>query len=423
MQDSSKSLIATSFGHLANDGLLSVFPILYPILLLHAYSFTATSIGVIGGALNLFSIVTSPFIGRRSDVGRNFVRLMIVGVAILSLGVAGFALALGYFHGTDLFLVLILFASLAGFGSSSYHPIGAAVLNEQWGRKNRGRALGINGSIGSVGTLGFPIIAVALIGAFGTSSVVLLSGAGFAIAALIYSLMRRVRFRSVPDASNDASMKSNLDLSQSSTPHSLGHMRESTVPLRIVIPPILALTIYSFIRSIFAQSVNQFLPIYLNSVNHVQYGYVALAASVVPAMGAISQPLVGQLADRYGRRLILAISSIGGFLAILLFIYSSNIFVGEVFLGILGMFQFTAFPLILGLSNEISSKGAKTFSSSIVWGLGVLGGGVVGPIIFGILTEPAFLGSLSSAFLAITFIGLVAVVFVPFIPKPIAVRG
>jgi hypothetical protein len=95
--DSWKSLIATGLGHLANDGLLNVFPILYPILLLHTYSFNAVSIGIIGAALNVFSIATSPFIGRRSDVGRNFVDLMIIGVLMLGTGVAGFALALGIF--------------------------------------------------------------------------------------------------------------------------------------------------------------------------------------------------------------------------------------------------------------------------------------------------------------------------------------
>jgi hypothetical protein len=48
----------------------------------------------------------------------------------------------------------------------------------------------------------------------------------------------------------------------------------------------------------------------------------------------------------------------------------------------------------------------------------VLGGGVVGPIILGILTEPSLLGSLSSAFLAVTVVGLFSIVFIPFIPKP-----
>jgi len=420
LQDSSKSLIATAIGHFANDGLLGIFPIIYPILLLQTYSFTPSSIGVIGATLNAFAIVMSPFIGRRSDARRNFARLMIIGVVTVAVGLAGFALALGFFHGIDLFLVLILFASIAGFGSSFYHPVGAAIIDEQIGRKNRGRAFGINGSMGTFGMVSFPIIAVALIGVLGTASIILLSFGGLATAASIYMLIRKVRFRSIPDLRYEGSQEGKLGPSSSSGtgPQKAWRSQRITVPLKVVIPPILALTIYSFITSVFSQSVTQFLPLYLNSVDHVQYSYVALAASVMPGMGIISQPVVGQLTDMFDRRLVLAISSLGALVAMLLFVVASNILEAEIFLAISGMFQFTGFPLILGLSNEISLKDAKTFSSSIVWGVGFVGGGVVGPIVLGMLAEPAFLGSLSMAFLAVTFIGFFAVPLIPFIPKP-----
>ncbi|MHB8566908.1 MAG: MFS transporter [Nitrososphaerales archaeon] len=395
MRDNAKSLIATATAHYVNDGALNIFPILYPLLLLHPYNFTNATIGVIAAVLNGSSILASPYIGRRSDVGRNFVTLIIIGVVTISIGAAGFSLAMVYFQGYSLFFVLIPFAFLAGFGSSFYHPLGAAVLNEQWERKNRGRAMGINGSLGSFGILSFPIIAVALITTFSLSSVSALGVFGIGIAVMIYLLMRNVNF--------GASTK---------------QMARKVIPWKIVMPTILALTVSTFFRSFFSQAIIQFLPVYLIKVNHMQYSYVPLAIAVMPAMGMISQPIFGQLADRIGRRLTLGISTVGSVVTMLLFITTSNIALAEVFLAFFGMFQFTGFPLILALAIEISPKGATTLSNSIVWGFGNVGGATVGPIFLGLLSEPALLGSLTSTFFWMTIIGSISILLVPLIPRP-----
>src|SRR5579875_173833 len=406
LKDNTKSLIATATAHYINDGALNVFPILYPLLLNH-YGFTNTTVGVIAAILNGFSIVTSPFIGRRSDVGRNFVKLIIIGVVMISVGVIGFALVMTRFTGFSLFFVLIPFALLAGFGSSFYHPLGAAILNEQWERKNRGRAMGINGSLGSFGILSFPIIAVPLITTFGVSSVSVLGALGLAIAVTIYLLMRNVRF--------GVSLKSQ---SPSSSPRSSTSLGGSPILWRALIPTILALTISTFFRSFFSQAIIQFMPIYLTKVNHIPYNYVGLAISVMPAMGIFSQPGFGQIADRIGRRLTLGISTVGSVGAIFLFVLAPNVVLAEVFLALFGLFQFTGFPLILALSIEIAPRGATTLANSIVWGIGNIGGATVGPIILGLLSEPGYLGNLPSTFFWMTVIGAVSIPLVFFIPRP-----
>ncbi|MGH2638263.1 MAG: MFS transporter [Rhabdochlamydiaceae bacterium] len=380
MQDSSKSLIATAFGHFINYGLTNIFPIIYP-LLLRDYSFTTTSIGIIAASLNIFAIIASPFIGRRSDARRNFVSLIIFGIVILAISTAGFSFAMIYFTGFELFFILIFFASMNGFGSSFYHPIGAAILSEQWGSKNRGRALGINGSMGSLGILVVPIIAVALIGKFGTVSIAVLGGTGLIVAWLIYMLMRGVRFYPASSAPTAPLREVGPVPSQflSSSPLAVS----KSISLGVILPTIMALTIYSFIRSVFTSSISQFLPAYLTTVNRIPYNYVGLAVAVVPGMGIISQPLLGQLADRFGRRLVLGISSVAASVTMIFFLYSSNIILSEVLLGMSGMFQYTAFPLTLALASEISPKGANTLSNSIVWGFG----GVAGATFGSLLTE------------------------------------
>lgn len=410
LRDNTKSLISTAFAHYINDGSLNIVTILYPILVLPPYNFSNTMVGVTAAVLNGFSIIMSPFIGRRSDLGRNYANLIIIGLGTISLGIIGFALAMVYFHGLELFFVLIPFALVAGFGSSFYHPIGAAILNEQWERKNRGRAMGINGSMGSFGILSFPIIAVALIATFGIASMGLLGLLGFAIAVMIHLLMRRVKFKPKETDIIEESGK-NFHASQSNN--------KSPIPFAIIIPTILALTISTFIRSFSSQSVIQFLPLYLNTVDKIPYSYVAIAVAVMPAMGMVSQPLFGYLADRFGRRLNLGLSTAGAIVAMLVFISTTNIVVAEVALAFFGLFQFTGFPLILALAIEISPKGATTISNSIVWGIGNIGGATIGPVVLGLLSEPGYLGSLNSAFFAMTTVGLISLVFVPFIPRPV----
>ncbi len=412
MNDSSKTLLATSLGHFINDGLNNIFPIVYPLLLLAPYAYTNISIGILSAVLSVFSIVTSPLIGRRSDVGRNFVSMMSGGIIIMAIGVAGFALSMYETQGNELFLLLIGSSALAGLGSSFYHPIGAAILNQTWSKKNRALAMGVNGSMGSVGILILPIMANLAIVRSGIVSLVALGALGGAIALLIYFLMKASKF-------------SNKTVEQFVTSKERGAAdtfeARATVPLKIVFITMLGLTLFSFFRSILFQGFNQFLPVYLYKVNHVPYAFVALAVSVVPGVGIVSQPLFGRLADRFDLRNIVALSSVGGIASIAIFIFSPNFTVAEIFLGISGAFQYTAFPLLLALSSQIAPKGATTLSNSIVWGVGTVGGGALGPVLVGLLSGTSMLGSLTSTFVVLLLIGAVGLVFVPFIPKPLQI--
>ena len=68
------------------------------------------------------------------------------------------------------YIGLVVFTLIAGFGSSFYHPIAAAIWNETFSLKGRGRAMGINGSMGGFGKFAFPIITVGLIVLYGVIS-------------------------------------------------------------------------------------------------------------------------------------------------------------------------------------------------------------------------------------------------------------
>ena len=172
--DSTRSLLGTSIGHFLNDGANNLFPVVYPVLL-NSYHVSLQVIGVLAALYSISSMVSSPFIGRRSDYNRSYLRLIPLGLIVIAFGILGFALSIAFFPGNLLYFGLVLFTLVAGFGSSFYHPLAAAILNETWSLDSRGRAMGINGSMGGVGTLVFPIITVGLIVLYGVKSLSLIA--------------------------------------------------------------------------------------------------------------------------------------------------------------------------------------------------------------------------------------------------------
>jgi MFS transporter, FSR family, fosmidomycin resistance protein len=398
--DSSKGLLGTSIGHFLNDGANNLFPVVYPVLLA-SYHVSLQFIGILAALYSLSSVVASPFIGRRSDYNRSYIRLIPLGLTISAFGIIGFALSIEFFPGNSLYFGLVLFTLLAGFGSSFYHPIAAAILNETWSLEKRGRAMGINGAMGGAGTLVFPIITVALIVLYGVYSLSLITVAFVLLAIFIYSVMARMT--GTPD---NRIAKDN------------GSDREPSirVPMRLVLSSVLALTLAGFFRSMMTQAVVNFLPTYLTTVSKIPYQYVGTVQIGYSLFTIVGQPLFGSLSDRFGRLNMIGVTSLGCVLSVLLLSLSStNFWLTETSLALLGMFSYTGFPLFLGLTGLIAPKGGVTLANSIVWGFGMIGGGVVGPVLAGIFASPSILGSLDKSFLLLTGIGAISLAFVPFI--------
>jgi FSR family fosmidomycin resistance protein-like MFS transporter len=63
-------------------------------------------------------------------------------------------------------------------------------------------------------------------------------------------------------------------------------------------------------------------------------------------------------------------------------------------LAIFGFFTFTAFPLLLSLASDYEPEGSSSLGNALVWGIGISGGGVIGPLVTGtlVLNDYAQLG-------------------------------
>ncbi len=155
----------------------------------------------------------------------------------------------------------------------------------------------------------------------------------------------------------------------------------TTVPLRAILNSILALTIASFMKGIFSFGIVSFTPEYLQRVSGITSFRSGLAFSLILRLPVLGQPLFGSIADRFGRRLALGITTVGSGLVILLVLYTSNIYLQLALFSVFAFFTFTQFPLLMPLASGVVPKEAATLSNSIVWGIGNAGGSAIGPFL------------------------------------------
>jgi MFS transporter, FSR family, fosmidomycin resistance protein len=406
MQERVRSLVATSLAHFVNDGNGYIFITLYPILFpLAFYSYGSSKfsalfiIGILVALENAFSVIASPLVGKAADKTKRYGMLLSLGLILMGIGIVGYALTTLFTSGIGLFFLLIPFSIVAGIGSAFYHPLGGTVLSETWPTQYIGRAMGINGSSGSTGRAIYPLLVVALVAYLTIPSVIVLAVLSLIIGLLVLVMIRKVNFLQTKQIPNDTKAS-----------------KSRSFPLKSIIRPILALTIVSFMKGLFSLGIISFVPEYLEHVSGMSYGLeLGLTLSLVLALPVMGQPVFGSIADRFGRRLSLGITTLGSGAAILILLYTHNLFVQIASLAVFGFFTFTQFPLLMPLATNAVPKEVATLSNSIVWGLGNAGGGALGPFLIGLLATPSILGSLNGAFLVVTIISLSSLVLLPFV--------
>jgi predicted MFS family arabinose efflux permease len=135
-------------GHGVNEFLTIVFPPIIPLLV----SDLGITYGESGLLLTVFFLMYVLFqlpAGVLSDaVGKR--RVMAVGLAVMSAAVLLAALAPSY-EG------LLVAQAVAGIGGSTYHPTGMAIISDGEQEATQGRAMGLFGLGGALGTLLAPV--------------------------------------------------------------------------------------------------------------------------------------------------------------------------------------------------------------------------------------------------------------------------
>ncbi|MBI2649066.1 MAG: MFS transporter [Thaumarchaeota archaeon] len=181
---------------------------------------------------------------------------------------------------------------------------------------------------------------------------------------------------------------------------------------------IVILTVVTAVRSISATGISFWLPTYISTQKGAGIGtLLGLTLGVMYATAIIGQLFFGVLVDRFDKRLVLGIGSAGSALSTLGYIFSAGT-IEFLFIGLFGLFTFSIFPTLLALASEYVPDTSASLANSLVWGLGITGGSVIGPLVVGVIVGNN-LPDLNIAFELMAVTGMIGALATPLMPKPV----
>ncbi len=171
-----------TLSHMINDSCQSVLPALLP-LFIYTYGLSLEQAGFLILANTALSSLLQPLLGYISDK-LNQPRLIAAGTLLsaCSTGMMGFVSS---------YESLLVCATLAGVGSSIFHPEGAKIMNRLGGGK-KGKAMGTFAIGGSSGFAFGPLFAGAIAYTVGAHGLAAFTVAGIIISTVLFLLMPRI---------------------------------------------------------------------------------------------------------------------------------------------------------------------------------------------------------------------------------------
>lgn len=387
-------LAYTSLGHFVNDGTTLFVPVVAALLTSHQ-EVDPLDLAFLFLIYYSSSSLLSLWVGRRADRSGRPALLMVGGMLLLGAGLVGFYAALALLSGPLTLAVSLGAGFVTGFGTAFYHPLGGTLLQERFQGAERGKALGINGAMGSTGRALYPVLFF-LIGLVIASDASLLVFALFAGgAAGVILVASRQPGGLAPEAAPSG-----------------GRSVRSVLTRGVVL-----LAGVAFLRSVASQGIVAWLPTYL-SLHPAGFGApnLGLEVATIYVAGILGQPVFGVLVGHLDRRGLLAVSSVGTALATLGFLFSGG-WEATACLLLIGFFTFSAFPLLMSLTPDYLPAGSSTLANSVVFGLATGGGSALGPTLVGLVAYRGY-ATLPLGLEVMVGVGLVSAAAVVWLPRP-----
>ena len=370
-------LITLTFGHTIVHWYQGLFSLILPFVK-SSLSLSDVQIGVLSSirqssmtGLNLPS-------GFIADSYRRYTSLILFS-AIMSFGSGYFLMGI-----TNSYAIAILASAVIGFGTALWHPAGIGALSITY-PNNRGTALSIHGVGASIGDSLGPIIVGALFLQFSWQSIMTLHLPASIVAGLIisFSVIKAYRWQ------NEKKQFKNY----------LSDIKK----LASSIQTISIMASYSFI--LMGRLVIQtFLPIYISETLGYSSFILGVYLTLLYVLGMISQPIMGVVSDKYGRKMVLAPSY--GLLSLLylgLIISNNSIQLGIVISSI-GLFFYAVSNIATSAIMDIADKNIQSSSMGIM-GLFSQPFTLVAPILAGFFVQ---ISNIQSAFWFASIVSLIA---------------
>lgn len=336
VRTTSLALMLFCVGHFFIDMYSGALGALQPMLVTQ-YRLSFTQAGILGGVLYFSSSMLQPLYGYFSD--RFHTKLFTaLAPAMAGIFISAVGLAPDYW-------ALLIMVFLGGCGIASFHPQAAANATAGVVR-NRGRAMAIFISAGTLGLALGPTFFSRVSQRWGLPGTIWLAVPGIAISLVLLIWQR--------------------------PPVRLTHVAQkfSLAPLRAVWKPMTILYLLVFIRSIVQVTFSQMLPLYLNTQRGYTLSQSSYSLSLYLIAGALGGFAGGTLADRFGGRRVIMISMLGSVPFLTLFVFSSGL-ISTLALMMGGLVLLFTIPVNVVMGQELAPSQTGTVSALMMgfaWG-------------------------------------------------------
>ncbi|MGC8546232.1 MAG: MFS transporter [Thermoplasmata archaeon] len=388
------SLALTSLGHFLNDGGFFLFPVVATIFSVEK-GFSPILISLMYAIYYGSSSVFTTFISYRVDRSRRFAENISTGIILISIGLLGLAYSLTISPGYFLNAMTLISTLIIGLGTGYYHPLGAAVIQDNTPPNFLGKALGINGGMGSVGRAVYPLLFFEIAVTYHYSiALTIISTIGIVGGIAIY-----------------AGLRESLKGSKSKDKNEKGSTLKASITRGVAI-----LAILTFARSLATQGIVSWIPFYLSYTEGLGIGLsLGIMMTVMYAIAIIGQPFFGILVDRFDKRYLLILTTIGTGIFTLGFVLTRG-YLSIIMIVIFAFFNFSGFPLLMSLTRDYVPK-TSSLSNSLVWGIASTGGTVLGPVIVGAYLFNSYV-KLSATYEILASLIIIIGLFTFMLPKP-----
>ncbi len=388
-----RGLLALAFGHMAVDMQTSSLAVIIPLLYV-TYKLDYAAAALIVTLNSLTSSFIQPIFGLVSD--RKPLRwLLPLGTSLTALGMLLVLFVPSYW-------LVLLVVIVSGLGSAAFHPEGSRNANYVSGEK---KASGM--SVFFVGgNLGFalgPILFTVLLGLFGTAGAFGMLVPGFIATVLLWRLMP-LYARAATERGQKVKVRTTT-----TAPVSKGR----TIRTLSIILSVISL------RSMLQTGLITFIPLYFISLpGEKNKEYAAFLLAVFLFAGAIGTLSGGFLADRLGRKTVMA-GSLSVVTPLLLLFLNSSGAVQVITIALAGAALIAASSLTVVMAQE-AMPNSIGLASGLTLGLG-FGAGGLGAAALG---KYADLFGLPQTMMVLAFLPLAVVGFTLLMPggkKPASV--